>query len=40
MLNALGGNVIYKFLGDTSNLDKATKGVKSTLGTVGKVAGT
>lgn len=39
MNNASGGNVIYKFLGNTENLDKAVSGVKSTLGGVGKVAG-
>ena len=39
MNNASGGNIIYKFLGNTENLDKAVKGVKSTLGTMGKVAG-
>lgn len=39
MNNASGGNVIYKFLGDTDNLDKAVSGIKSTLGGVGKVAG-
>lgn len=39
MNNASGGNVIYKFLGNTENLDKAVKGVKSTLGGVGTAAG-
>ena len=39
MNQASGGNIIYKFLGDTKNLDQAVKGVKGTLGTVGKVAG-
>ena len=39
MNNANGGNIIYKFLGNTENLDKAVKGVKGTLGTIGKVAG-
>lgn len=39
MNNANGGNIIYKFLGNTENLDKAVKGVKGSLGTIGKVAG-
>ena len=39
MNNANGGNVIYKFIGNTENLDKAVKGVKTTLGGLGKVAG-
>lgn len=38
MNQASGGNVIYKFLGDTENLDKAVAGVKGTLGTLGKTA--
>lgn len=38
MNNASGGNIIYKFLGDTENLDKAVKGVKGTLSAVGKTA--
>ena len=40
MNSANGGNIIYKFLGDTKNLDQASKSVKSTLGSIGKVAGT
>lgn len=39
MNNANGGNIIYKFLGNTENLDKAVKGVKGSLGAIGKVAG-
>ena len=39
MNNANGGNIIYKFIGNTENLDKAVKGVKGVLGGLGKVAG-
>lgn len=36
MNSANGGNVIYHFKGDTSNLEKASKEVKGALGEVGK----
>ena len=39
MNQANGGNVIYKFLGDTKDLDGKIKGVKGALGGIGAVAG-
>ena len=37
MNNATGGNVIYKFIGDKSNLDKTIKGSEEGLSKLGKV---
>ncbi len=40
MNQANGGNVLYKFIGDDKDLQKKLSGVKSALGTTGKVIGT
>lgn len=40
MNSAEGGNIIYKFLGDTKDLDNAIKSTKTAFGTLGSVAKT